>query len=426
MDTQNEHKIYVIGAGPGAPELLTPAARKILDRSRFVAGGRNVLGLAPAGAETHQIGYPLEDTRSFIEAGLASDDVCVLTSGDPGCFSILPFLQEHFRGRIRVEPGISAVQLLAARLCLTWDRWRLVSLHGRGTGPADISLEGDTVFFCDDARRPQDVARLLLEQVEEAGAAVGARLGSPREQVWQGSLLEAAAGDFPGSALLLVRPVPVAGGGQAPAAGRPVLGHNRQRPAAPGIPDDFWFRRPGVPLSKSEFRAVLLSRAQPAGRRVIWDIGAGTGSYGIECSLLEPRARVIAFDHNPEACALITENAARFAAHVEVVCAAAPGCLEDLAAPDLVIIGGSDGRLEAIFNKVMEKLNPGGRLVVTAVLAETRKLAHRLFGSSGLEGRQAIKVEIARGEGHRWQELNPVILFTGDNYGRITGDKADE
>jgi len=183
---------------------------------------------------------------------------------------------------------------------------------------------------------------------------------------------------------------------------------------APGIPDELWIREKGVPLAKSEFRAVLLAKVQPAQRRVIWDVGAGTGSYSVECSLLAPQARVIAIDKNPVACSLVAENAARFGATVETVCALAPECFQNLPRPDLVIIGGNDGRLLEIFKKALQFINPGGRLAVTAVLKETKNAAHQAFAQSGLARRQAVRVAIARGEGHKWVENNPVILFIGD------------
>lgn len=183
---------------------------------------------------------------------------------------------------------------------------------------------------------------------------------------------------------------------------------------APGIPDGLWLRKKGVPLSKSEVRAVVISKAQPPGRRVVWDVGAGTGSYGIECALLEPEAQVIAFDKKPEACHLVAANAERFGARIQVVCAEAPEGFEDQAAPDLVIVGGSEGRLEQIIKAAILALRPGGRLLVTALLEKTKEAAHRIIAESGMANLSATRVAISRGEDDTWVEHNPVIIFTGD------------
>lgn len=405
MDRKNT--LHIVGAGPGSPEMLTGAASRVINSCSFVAGGGHLLGLAPAHAESHAIGADLEAVRHFIGEKLIEGDVCVLTSGDPGCFSILPFLIKYFKDHIQVTPGISSVQLLAARLGIPWQGWELVSLHGREMAIHDHPPRKDTLYFCDDDNSPQAVARLLLEELNDCAAAVGSNLGVKRERAGRMSLREVAAASFPGNSLLLVMPGRPAGDARA----RPLPGREA---TAPGIPDELWLRRESIPLSKSEVRAVLLSKAQPAGRRVIWDIGAGTGSYGIECSLLEPRAMVFSIDKNPDACALIEENAIRFGAVATTVCGAAPDSLAGLPAPDLAIIGGNDGRLEQIFGAAFRALNPGGRMLVTALLEETKKVAHMAFAGSGLSNRQATRVSIARGEAQSWSEQNPVIIFTGD------------
>lgn len=346
------------------------------------------------------IGRDLDAARDFIAARLQEEDVCVLTSGDPGCFSILRYLSADFGDAIEVVPGIAAVQLLAARLREPWDGWDLVSFHGRNMTAAEVAATRPTVIFCDSSNNPGRVAAKLLAAQGDREAAVGADMGMQGERVWRGRLAEVAKQDFPGNALLLAGPLAADPVGAAA--------------DAPGIPDELWLRQEGVPLSKSEVRAVLLAKAQPRGRGVIWDVGSGTGSYAIECALLEPAARVVAVEKKPEACTVIAANADRFGAAVEVVCDAAPGCLPRLTEPDLAIIGGNDGRLEAIFPVVLEALRPGGRLAVTALLERTRKAAHGLFAGSGLARRQATRVAVARGKATEWDEQNPVVIFTGD------------
>ena len=399
--------LHIVGAGPGTAELLTPEARHIVNSCRYFVGGSRLLELAPAEAETHVISADLDAARALIGEKLKKGDVCVLASGDPGCFSIMPFLMDYFKDDIRVTPGISSMQLLAARLGIPWQDWALISLHGRGASIETVSLLTPTLYFCDKDSTPQDLARQLLEKMNDCAAIVGSNLGIKGENIFQGTLRETAGGTYPGNSLLLV--MPARNDQKTRTQALPDI-----NAAAPGIADDLWLRREGIPLSKSDVRAVLLSRARPKGRRVIWDVGAGTGSYGIECSLLEPGAMVFSIDKNPQACALVSENAVRFGATVQIVNSAAPDVLADLPRPDLVIIGGNDGRLDEIFGAALEALSPGGRIVVTALLEKTKKIAHEAFAGSGLINRQATRVSIARGESQHWVEYNPVIIFTGD------------
>ena len=102
---------------------------------------------------------------------------------------------------------------------------------------------------------------------------------------------------------------------------------------------------------------------------------------------------------------------------METVGGEAPGCLKALPPPDLAIIGGNDGRLDEIFTAVTGALNPGGRVMVTAVLERTRKAAHDLFADSGLADRTVTRVAVARGDRARWNEHNPVLIFSGDRSG---------
>lgn len=413
-----KHKLYIVGVGPGTPEFLTGEARRAISRCRRFAGGWRQLKLAPVGAETCVIGSDLNKVRQFVEGGLDNGDVCVLASGDPGCYSILPFLRKHFNDTIRVVPGLSSVQLLSARLGEPWQGWRLESLHGRSSNKL-TPPEADTVYLCDDKNTPQALARLLLKEMKNCQAIVGSNLGTPEEEVFLGGMFDVAGRKFPGNSLLLVSP------DKEPHSFASWLETDDQEAetateagkatgAAPGIPDNYWLRIEDVPLSKREVRSVLMAYASPRGCNVVWDIGAGTGSYGIECSLLEPRARVISIDKSTDAIALTEENAERFGANVETVCAEAPECLAGLPRPDLVIVGGSEGRLEEIFRAVVDMLAPGGRIVVTAVKEETSELARNLFEASGLQNVGAVRVSISRGDGKEWTDNNPVVIYSGD------------
>jgi len=143
-------------------------------------------------------------------------------------------------------------------------------------------------------------------------------------------------------------------------------------------------------------------------------VGAGEVGYNIASRLSSENKHVIVIDKNPEACHLVAENAERFGAAVEIVCAEAPEGFETLARPDLVIVGGNEGMLSPIFKAALGALGPGGRIAVTALLDETRHTAHKLFAESGLANRSATRVSISRGEGHEWVDHNPVVIFTGD------------
>ena len=109
--------------------------------------------------------------------------------------------------------------------------------------------------------------------------------------------------------------------------------------------------------------------------QLLWDVGAGAGSVGIEWSRTHPRCRAVAVERDPERAARIGRNAARLGVpDLVVVSGAAPQALVDLEPPDAVFVGGG-GSVETL-GACWAALRPGGRLVAHAVTAETERVLH--------------------------------------------------
>ena len=80
-----------------------------------------------------------------------------------------------------------------------------------------------------------------------------------------------------------------------------------------------------VPMTKSEIRAVCLSKLQLPEDAVCWDIGAGTGSVSIEMALQAWRGQVYAVECREDALELLRENRHRFGAeNLKIVPGTAP------------------------------------------------------------------------------------------------------
>src|SRR5690606_31036165 len=139
-----------------------------------------------------------------------------------------------------------------------------------------------------------------------------------------------------------------------------------------GLPDEA-FENDGQ-LTKRDVRAVTLSRLQPLPRQLLWDVGAGCGSIGIEWMRVHPSCRVIAIEASEQRQAIIERNRAALGVPgLQLVKGEAPCALEGLEAPDAIFIGGGvtdDGVLEACWNA----LKPGGRLVANAVTLQSEML----------------------------------------------------
>src|SRR5207237_1472771 len=77
---------------------------------------------------------------------------------------------------------------------------------------------------------------------------------------------------------------------------------------APGLPDEF-FEHDGQ-ITKREVRAMTLSSLAPRRGELLWDIGAGAGSVGIEWMLCDTSLSAIAVEKHAGRAARIRRNAA--------------------------------------------------------------------------------------------------------------------
>ena len=184
----------------------------------------------------------------------------------------------------------------------------------------------------------------------------------------------------------------------------------------PGLPDEAFRRLEGLPMTKSEVRAVILSKLRLTRESLCWDIGAGTGSVAVEMALQAARGTVYAVERRADAAALIAENARRLGAgNLTVVTGEAPAALEALPAPSHAFIGGSGGRMAEILAALLAK-NPRVRIVAAAVTLETAAELTACLRRFAFAEPEIVTVQFSRaraaGDYHLLRSQDPVTLFT--------------
>ena len=198
-------ELTVAGTGPGADEWLTPAAWRAVRAAEVVAGGRRQLErFAPAGAERIVIAGSMAELAVALRS-CAGRRVVVLASGDPGFYGIAATLRRLLpEARVTTLPGISSVQLAAARLNRPWQDLAFASAHGlEPDGVVTAAAEHPRVLALTDAvHPPQALAKALVSAGLSRSVSVLERLGEADERVTTGSAPAIAAGDF--SALSVV------------------------------------------------------------------------------------------------------------------------------------------------------------------------------------------------------------------------------
>lgn len=182
-----------------------------------------------------------------------------------------------------------------------------------------------------------------------------------------------------------------------------------------GIADEE-FIRGKVPMTKAEIRAMVMVKAAIRPGDTVADIGAGTGSLSVEAALAAPEGKVYAIERNPEGIGLIRQNAEKFGCHnIEVIEGVAPEAMNGLPQCQVILIGGTGGNLSSILDAADDRLAPGGRIVLTAVTAETTGDIVRAFADRNytLEGFQMQVNRLRRlGRYHLYSPLSPVFIFT--------------
>lgn len=388
MTSTGAPRITVVGIGAdgwvGLPEHL----RKTVEEASVVLGGRRHLDLLPPIPGQFREAWP-----SPLRAGLsdlldrhAEVPVVALASGDPLLSGIGTTLIDLLGvDAVEVVPAVSSVSLARARLGWAAESTEVLTLVGRDEAllVRQLAPGRRLLVLSSDASTPERVARLLTRcGYAESRMTVLGDLGSPDE-----SRLAGRAGTWGGAVPRLhVLALELSG---------PVVGS-----WTAGLPDSA-YEHDGQ-LTKRDLRASALARLAPQPGQLLWDIGAGAGSVGIEWMRAHQSCRAVAVEVDPARAARIDRNAAALGAPtLEVVEGRAPDVLRDLPAPDAIFVGGG-ATARGLLDECLRALAPGGRLVVHGVTMETESLLAQAYAEHGGELTR-ISVETAA----------PIGSFTG-------------
>ncbi|MCF6509907.1 precorrin-6y C5,15-methyltransferase (decarboxylating) subunit CbiE [Blastococcus sp. MG754426] len=395
--------MVVVGVGADGWDGLSPRARRAVEDAEVLRGSARQLALVPPGVGAERVPWPSPLGPAL--AGLPREHpgrrVVVLASGDPMLSGIGTSLVRALGPRaVEVVPHPSSVTLACARLGWAVEEAQVVSVVGR---PVELVVPHATpgrrlLVLGSDGSTPAAVAALLAERGLGASRLTAlAQLGGPAEHVLTGT---AAGWPHPGTDPLVLTAVEVAADPGAVAL-----------PALPGLPDDA-YEHDGQ-LTKRDVRAVTLARLAPLPGQLLWDVGAGAGSIGIEWMRTHPSCRAVAVEARPDRAARVRRNAVRLGVPgLEVVTGAAPAALAGLPTPDGVFVGGG-ATAPGVLDACWDALHRGGRLVVNAVTLESEAaLAERYARHGGELVRLAVTTAAPVGGFTGWKAAMPVTIWS--------------
>jgi len=415
------NKLYIAGVGPGSPDFILPAVKRLVHSCDVVIGGKRIIRLFDlTGKEVVTIDSRIDEICSYIHENIAKKSIVVLASGDTGIFSITESLVKRLEGvEMEVLPGISSLQYMCSRLKTSWDDMHIISLHGKVLPDfADrVRRNTRTAVFTGGGIKAQDACRMLLEEgLSGLTVSVGENLSYENERIVTGRLEEIARLEFGDLALMIIQ------------NGSPENGANGRWPfKTSGIPDSF-FLRESVPMTKEEVRAVSVSKLRLREDSVVLDIGAGTGSVSVECALACKNGLVYAVEKNPDGVWLIRENAKLFGLdNIRVIEGEAPLALEGLAEPDRIFVGGTGSSMDGILEWI-RRLKGKARVVANAVTLESAYEALKGFENKGFENIEVVSVSVSRGRkaGNKnlMEAMNTVYVISADKE-RVSGETTE-
>jgi len=372
--------LSIIGIGEDGLSGLSPGARGLIEQAEIVFGGERHLALAGEAVRGRVEVWPSPFDIAAVLA-LRGRNVCVLASGDPFLHGVGALLARHVAAdEMRVMPAPSSFSLAASRLGWALAEVGCLTVHGRSLDLLRAHLHDGRrllVLTSDDAGPAEIAALLAANGFGGSTLHVLEALGGPRERVRSGT---AEGFDLDGIDALNVVGIEVVAGEGARIIAR-----------APGLPDDL-FENDGQ-LTKREIRAVTLSALAPRRGELLWDIGAGAGSVGIEWMLADPSLRAIAIEERAERAARVRRNGGTLGVPgLMVVEGRAPEALAGLPSPDAIFVGGGASE-PGVMEAAIAALKSGGRLVVNAVTLETEAI---LLAQHALRGGDLIRIAIAR------------------------------
>ena len=399
--------VQVVGLGM-SPADLTPKTLEIIREAQVLVGGRRLLDYFPEHpAMKIPLGKDPEGTLKQLPAQARVKRVVVLASGDPNFFGIGPLVVKALGAeQVVIHPNLTAVQAACARLQMPWQDAHIISLHGRSWEPlrAALGQANPLIIYTDPVHTPAEIARFLMDRgLTKSRLCVAEDLGQDTERVTWLSLTEAKAREFSHLNLVVLLPEPGV-------AGSPDLLLHL------GLPEEVLAHQAGL-ITKTEVRAVVLAKLKLLPGQILWDVGAGCGSVGLEASLLIAGGKVFAVERHPERAAQITANRDKFGVpNLEVICAPAPEGLADLPDPQRVFVGGGGPEVGAIIKEALGRLTLEGRLVVTAALLETLETVRQVLREAGWDV-EVVQLQVSRSHslagGTALQALNPVWIVTG-------------
>ncbi|WP_237886634.1 precorrin-6y C5,15-methyltransferase (decarboxylating) subunit CbiE [Pseudomonas sp. PGPR40] len=391
--------LTVVGIGEDGFKGLGKNARRALLGASRIFGGQRQLDLLPVCIRGERQLWPSPFSLEPLLA-LRGEPVCVLASGDPMFFGVGASLARQVpAGQMLILSAPSSCSLAAARLGWPLQDVVTLSVVARPVAALNAHLFSGVrlLVLSNDGQSPAAIAALLRERgFGPSRLTVLEHLGGEAER-----RIEAVANDWTDPAIADLNLIAI----------ECIAEPNTPRLSRlAGLPDSA-FQHDGQ-LTKRDVRAITLARLAPTPGELLWDVGAGSGSIGIEWMRAHPSCRTLAIEANEDRQLLIEHNRdALGVPGLQLIRGSAPQALTGLERPDAIFIGGGVTR-EGVLDTCWAQLKPGGRLIANAVTLQSEVT---LMAWREQHGGELTRIHVAQaqplGEFDTWRQALPITLL---------------
>lgn len=165
-----------------------------------------------------------------------------------------------------------------------------------------------------------------------------------------------------------------------------------------------------LPMTKQEVRTVSIAKLQLEDDSVLIDVGAGTGTIGIEAATYIKNGKVIGIEKEEKGLEVIRENVKKFNLdNYFLIHGRAPENIPEINY-DRMFIGGSTGGMREIVAHFMQYSKKNSRLVINAITLETLSSSMEILKEFGFKDIEVVNLMVGRGK-----KVGPYTMMYGEN-----------
>ena len=419
---KEKRKIHVIGINSYKLSNLNYDLQKIFEQTKNIAVPEAYIDEIKKWNKCESNNKTYYTSKSNLELlnwlKLQKEDVILISRGDPLWFGIGRILIENFsENELCFYPSMSCMQLAFNKLKKPWQDATFISVHGRDHSnliKALKSRKSDLAIITDKKCKSVDLIRQNLIQLGMSGFYdfwLCEELGLKNEKISKININK----DLPRQISDLNIIILLKKESFLKAENLPLFGLN-----------DNVFKsfddRPNL-LTKREVRIQILADLELPEVGVLWDVGAGSGTIGLEALRLRPKLKLFSIDKRFGTKRLIEINSQILSVtptkiyEDDINNLLQNNSINNLDMPNRVVIGGCNKNTKINIIKMLSNLNIKDLLVVVPIInLESLQQLKIIFEENNYQT-DFVMIQTFKGisisEGSRLEPNNPVFILKG-------------